>query len=64
MKYYNICAKKTFKKKDGTEKTTWLPVGTLRETEEGKKFLELNMFPETAFFVFEPKPKEDDSVFS
>lgn len=58
MKFYNICTKKTFTKKDGTEKTNWLPVGTLRETADGKKFLELNMFPDTSFYVFEPKQKE------
>ena len=58
MKYYNVCTKKTYQK-DGEEKTVWLNAGTLRETDDGKRFLELNMFPDTSFYIFEPKKKED-----
>lgn len=57
MKYLDICTKKTYEK-DGQEKTTWLKVGTLRQTSDGKQFIELNHLPDTTFFVFEPKKKE------
>ena len=57
MKFYNICTRNTYEH-NGETKTRWLNCGTLRETNEGKKFLELNMFPNTPFYVFEPKPKE------
>ena len=64
MKFHNVCSCKTFKKKDGTEKTVWLNCGTMKVTDENKIFLELNMFPSTTFFVFPPKPKEESSEFS
>jgi hypothetical protein len=57
MKFKDIVAKKTFQK-DGVEKATWLKVGTMRETDDGKQFIELNMFPTTSFYVFEQKQKE------
>ena len=61
MKKYNICVKKVYVK-DGAEKAFWPRVGTLTyfpagQYEEGYK-LELNMFPDTQFSVFEEKPKE------
>ena len=63
MTFYNVCSKKTYKKKDGEEKTKWLNCGVLKKTDDGKMFLELAMFPETSFFVFEQKPKEESSEF-
>ena len=57
MKIYNICSKKTFEK-NGETKTVWLNCGSMRETDDGKRFIELNIFPNTSFYVFEPKPKE------
>lgn len=57
MKIYDICVKKTYIK-DGIEKSTWPKVGVLKEIDENKKFVELNMFPATSFYVFEQKPKE------
>lgn len=62
--YHNICTKRTFKTKDGKERTSWFIVGSLKEMDEGKKFIELNMFPETSFYVFVRKPKEESSEFS
>jgi len=55
--------------KDGEEKTAWKNVGTLVKFDaSGDKaesfILEMNMFPDTAFKVFEQKPREskgDDS---
>lgn len=62
-KRYNIVTPKKYEK-DGEEKTAWKNVGTLvrfpatDEKSEGY-ILELNMFPDTTFKVFEEKPKED-----
>ena len=56
MKLWNICTKKTYEK-NGEEKAIWLRVGTLKETDQDKKFIELNMFPKESFYVFENKPK-------
>ncbi len=64
MKRYNIVTKKTYTNK-GAEKTSWPIVGTLvkfdatEERPEDSFIIELNMFPETKFSVFEQKPKED-----
>ena len=58
MKYLNICTKKTYEK-DGETVTKWLTCGTLRITDDGKKFIELNHMPDTTLFVFENKPKEN-----
>lgn len=60
MKYFNICSKKTYES-NGQTKSSWLPIGTLREFEkdgETRRFIELNMFPGQSFYVFEPKPKD------
>lgn len=62
MKRYNICVPKKYTQ-NGEEKTAWSIVGTLvnfpatGSKEEGH-ILELNMFPQTTFKVFEQKPKE------
>ncbi len=58
MKYENICTKRTYQK-DGVDKVTWLKCGTLRTTDDGKQFIELNHLPGITFFVFEIKKKED-----
>jgi hypothetical protein len=62
MEIKNICTKKTYTK-DGVEKTLWLNVGCLKTTDQGKQFIELNMFPNQSFFVFEPKEKEAKAEF-
>ena len=64
MKRYNITTVKAFKNKEGGESKQWNTVGTLvRFDATGEKpegfALDLNMFPETKFFVFEQKKKED-----
>lgn len=58
MTFKNIVTKKTYQK-DGQEKTVWLKVGTIRTTDDGKEFLELNMYPNTPFYVFENEKKDD-----
>jgi hypothetical protein len=57
MIFKDICTKKTYTK-DGQEKVTWLKVGTLKTTDQGKQFIELNIFPNQDFFVFEKKKEE------
>ena len=42
----------------GQEKVKWLNVGTLKETDDGKQFIELNIFPGQDFYIFEKREKE------
>ncbi len=62
MKRFSIVVPKTYQK-NGEEKTSWNRVGNLvyfpatQEKSEGY-ILELHMFPNTKFAVFEDKPKE------
>lgn len=58
MKIENVCTVKRYEK-NGEKKTIWLPVGRLKTLDNGKKFLELCMFPDTDFYVFEDKKKEE-----
>lgn len=62
MKFLNICTKKTYEQ-NGVEKTIWLRCGTLRQSDNGKMFIEMNNQPDTTFFVFEPKEKEQEADF-
>ena len=62
MIYKDICTKKTFKQGE-EDKVVWLKCGTVRATDDGKTFIELNMFPNTSFFVFDQKKKEDIGTF-
>lgn len=57
MTFKNICTKRTWEK-DGKEKTKWFVVGTLKITDDGKSFIELNMFPNTPFYIFDQEKKE------
>lgn len=57
MKYFNICTKQTYTDKEGQDKAKWLPVGTLKVLDDGKKFITLNMFPNETFYVFEQDEK-------
>jgi len=57
MKIENICTKKTYEK-NGEDKVVWLRCGTLRTSDDGKKYIELNHLPGQTFYVFEPKEKD------
>lgn len=57
MKFLNIMSKSTYQK-DGQEKAAWKQVGVLKITDGGKQFIDLFMFPNQTYYVFEPKPKE------
>ncbi len=57
MIYKNICTKRVYQQ-NGQDKVKWLQAGTLRENDDGKQFIELNMFPNTSFYVFDQKKRE------
>jgi len=59
MIYKDICTKRTWIDKEGKQKTKWFKVGTLRITDEGKQFIELNLLPDTPLYVFDQKEKEE-----
>ncbi len=68
MKRFDITVPKKYTK-DGEEKTAWNRVGTLVKFEAtGDKpegyILELSMYPETKFGVFESKPREEKKATS
>jgi len=54
MIYKDIVTRRTYQK-NGEEKSVWFNVGTYKKTDDGKEFMELNMFPNTTFYVFEKK---------
>lgn len=63
MKRYDITVPKKYNK-DGEEKTSWNRVGTLVKfdatSDKPEGFiLELSMFPETKFGIFESKPRDE-----
>lgn len=63
MKRYNICTARTYEK-DGETKKAWRTVGQLIEwpaTEDKPRSfsIELHMFPETRFSVFEERDREE-----
>lgn len=65
MQRYNITVPKKYTQ-NGEEKTAWNRVGTLVkfEAKDGKPesyLLELGMFPETKFGVFEDTPRESSA---
>lgn len=57
MKYFNIVSKQTYTDKQGVEKAKWLPVGSLKLTDDGKKFITLNQVPNETFYCFEQEDK-------
>jgi len=58
MTYKDIMTKREFEV-NGETKTRWLKVGTLRTTDDGKQFIELNLFPNTPFYIFDQREKEE-----
>jgi len=62
MQFKDICTCKTYTDKEGKEKKTWPKVGILKTTESGKQFIELNMFPNQSFFVFEQKQNNNTNT--
>lgn len=62
MDYKDICTKREYMKGE-EKKVIWFKVGTLKTTDEGKQFVELCMFPNTPFYVFPKKEKEEQGEF-
>jgi len=58
MKIYTVGTPKSYEQ-NGEQKTFWHNVGTVRFLDNGKAFLELNMFPNQTFILNELKPKEN-----
>jgi hypothetical protein len=61
-----VTTKKVYEGRDKQMKQYWLPVGTLTQlppTQERDEsyILELNMFPETKFYLFPQEPPEPGS---
>lgn len=54
-KRFNVVTKKTYTK-NGVENSSWNNVGSLVAFDDGYA-LELSMFPDTKFYVFEQKDK-------
>lgn len=63
MQFLNIFTKKTYEK-NGEKKVNWMICGTLKILDDGKKFIELNMFPGITFYCFEPRKKEQQTDFT
>jgi hypothetical protein len=61
MIFKDIVTKKTYLK-DGEEKVVWMKIGTFKETDEGKQFVEINMFPDISYYVFERKPNKPSLI--
>ena len=56
----DIVTKRTYKV-IGEEKTIWNKVGLLRNI-EGKIYVDMFTFPDTTFYVFDQKPKEEQKA--
>ena len=66
MQRFNVTVPKKYTK-DGEEKTAWNRVGTLVkfDAKDGKQesyLLELSMYPDTKFGIFEDKPRDESST--
>ena len=54
MNFKDIMTRREYVK-DGEKKSVWMKVGTLKTTTDGKQYVDLFMFPDTQFYVFEQK---------
>lgn len=58
MQRFNVNTKKTYTK-NGEEKNVWNTVGTITQFDNGELALELSMFPDTKYYVFPQKEREE-----
>ena len=58
MKYQDLVVQQKYIV-NGEEKVKWLNVGTKRTNDNGKEFIELNLFPETTIWVFDQKDRTE-----
>ena len=61
MDYKDICTKREYEQ-NGEKKAKWFKVGTLKTTDEGKMFIELNLLPNTSLYVFEQRDKSPNAA--
>ncbi|MBI5402505.1 MAG: hypothetical protein HY959_03830 [Ignavibacteriae bacterium] len=59
MKYFDICSKHTYTDRENKPINKWFKVGTLKETDDGKRFITLNLIPSESFFVFEQEARAE-----
>jgi len=57
MKFQDMVVKKIWQDRDGNEKVKWLKIGTLKTTDDGKMFAEINHISEDVY-IFDQKPRE------
>ena len=62
MKYQDLVTKRTWEQ-NGEQKVKWLNVGTLRTTDDGKQFVEINLLPNTPIYIFDQKDKTEKEPF-
>lgn len=60
MKYFNVFTKHEYQVLDQTH-TKWYRVGTLKETDQGTRYLRLFHQPSTTFYVL-PKDREETDL--
>lgn len=65
MKYFDIKTKKEWTdKRTGESKKIYLKVGSLTQFPDGRYKIDLAMYPDTNFYVFEPyEDKKQDPPF-
>ena len=56
--FWKVCTKKQFEV-DGETKEIWREVGDVKFTPNGSVFLNLSLFPNTTFYVFKNKDKDE-----
>ncbi len=61
MLIYDICVRRNYEK-EGEKKVIWYKVGFLKVAETGKKYIRLFQQPNTDFFVFENKEKQEETT--
>jgi len=62
MRQFNINTPKQFEV-NGEQKTSWLPVGSMRILDNGQIFIQMNQTPDTTFMAFEREEKKQEINF-
>ena len=60
-KFWNVFTHKEFEA-NGEKKELWFKVGNIKITAQGKKYLQLFQYPNTDFFIFEPRDNEIEEI--
>ena len=62
LRQYFINTPKQFEV-NGEQKTSWLPVGSMRILDNGQIFIQMNQTPDTTFMAFEREEKKQEINF-